>query len=195
MYPVASLFGTVARTAPVFVRVVFGAMMTAHGWDKIQGDPTAFGEFLGSELGLPAGVALGWLVTLLEFGGGLMLIVGFLSRPVAFLMAVELIGAIYFVTWSNGLIGEEGVGFERDLAYISGFLVVMLLGPGRPSVDHVIGLEESVPAAVPATAGFPSRTPPARLSDGGPGMRETRGPSKAGARRAPSVDTPSSHRR
>jgi putative oxidoreductase len=165
MYPVATLFGGLGRFTPVVVRIVFGTMMAAHGWDKIQGGPTGFGEFLGSELGLPAGVALGWLVTMLEFVGGIMLVVGFLARPVAFLLAVELVGAIYFVTWSNGLIGEEGVGFERDLAYISGFLVVMLLGPGRPSIDHALGLEESVPVAVPAPAGSSSRTAPATLSE------------------------------
>jgi putative oxidoreductase len=152
MYQVATVFGRIASATPVIVRVVIGFMMTAHGWDKIQGGPTAFGEFLGSELGLPAGVALGWLVTFLEFGGGLMLIIGLFSRVVASFMAVELIGAIALVTWENGLIGEEGVGFERDLAYISAFVVVMLLGPGKPSVDHALGLETSIPETVPQPA-------------------------------------------
>jgi hypothetical protein len=41
------------------------------------------------------------------------------------------------------------VGFERDLAYISGFIVVLLLGPGRPSLDHLLGLERAVPAVTP----------------------------------------------
>jgi putative oxidoreductase len=150
MYPVARLVNKLTGVTPVVVRVVIGGMMSAHGFVKIRENPTTFGEFLGTELGLPAGVLLGWLVTLLEFVGGLMLVVGFLARLVSFLMTLELIGAIYFVTWSNGLIGEEGVGFERDLAYISAFIVVMLLGPGRPSVDHALGLEESVPAPGPA---------------------------------------------
>lgn len=156
MYPVARLFSRLTGITPVVVRVVIGAMMAAHGLRKIQEGPTTFGQFLGSELGLPAGVALGWLVTLLEFAGGLLLVAGLLSRVVAFLMTLELIGAIYFVTWSNGLIGEEGVGFERDLAYISAFLVVMLLGPGRPSVDHALGLEKTVPAPASATPGVSS---------------------------------------
>jgi hypothetical protein len=79
MYPVATLFGGLGRITPVVVRIVFGTMMAAHGWDKIQGGPTGFGEFLGSELGHPAGVALGWFVTMLEFVGGIMLVVGFLD--------------------------------------------------------------------------------------------------------------------
>lgn len=157
MYTVATVFGRIAAATPVIVRIVIGFMMTAHGWDKIQGGPTGFGEFLGSELGLPAGVALGWFVTFLEFAGGIMLILGLLSRVVAALMTVELIGAIMLVTWQNGLIGEEGVGFERDLAYISAFVVVMLLGPGKPSVDHAMGLETTTPEAISLPEAQPLR--------------------------------------
>ena len=58
---------------------------------------------------------------------------------------------------SGALIAAEGVGYERDLAYIAGFIVVLLLGPGRPSLDHILGLEESVPrlAAGPTAAADP----------------------------------------
>jgi putative oxidoreductase len=145
MYPLARVFGSLAAVAPVAVRLIVGGMMFAHGLDKINSGPTGFGQFLGAELGLPAGVFLGWTVTLLELIGGAMLVVGLLSRLIALLMTIELIGAIVLVTGASGLIGTEGVGFERDLAYISGFIAVMLLGPGRPSVDHALGLEQAVP--------------------------------------------------
>ena len=131
---------------PVAIRIIVGGMMFAHGLDKISGGPTAFGQFLGAELGLPAGVLLGWIVTLLELIGGAMLVVGLLSRVIALLMTIELIGAIVLVTGANGLIGTEGVGSERDLAYIAGFIAVMFLGPGKPSVDHALRLEQAVPA-------------------------------------------------
>jgi putative oxidoreductase len=101
--------------------------------------------------GLPAGLLLAWFVTLLELVGGAMLILGLLSRVIAGLMTVELLVAIALVTGAIGLIsGEQGVGYERDLAYIAGFLVVLLLGPGRPSLDHLLGFEEARPALIPA---------------------------------------------
>lgn len=79
-----------------------------------------------------------------------MLILGLLARLVAALMTVELLFAIGLVTGAHGLIsGELGVAYERDLAYIMGFLAVLLLGPGRPSLDHLIGFEEATPALVP----------------------------------------------
>jgi putative oxidoreductase len=137
--------GRLAAATPVIVRLIVGGMMFAHGLDKINSGPANFGEFLEQQLGLPAGVLLGWVVTILELVGGAMLVIGLLSRLIGLLMTIELIFAIALVSGSNGLIGTEGVGFERDLAYIAGFIVVMLLGPGRPSLDHALRLEEAVP--------------------------------------------------
>jgi putative oxidoreductase len=137
--------GRLAAATPVIVRLIVGGMMLAHGLDKFNNGPSNFGQFLEQQLGLSAGVLLAWLVTALELVGGGLLIVGFLSRLVALLMTIELICAIALVTWPSGLIATQGVGFERDLAYIAGFIVILLLGPGRPSLDHALGLEESVP--------------------------------------------------
>jgi putative oxidoreductase len=150
---VARQLGRLAGLTPVVVRVIVGFMMFAHGVDKLSGGAAGiagFGEFLSSA-GLPAGLLLAWFVTLLELVGGAMLILGLLSREIAGLMTVELLVAIALVTGANGLIsGEQGVGYERDLAYIAGFLVVLLLGPGRPSLDHLLGFEEARPALIPA---------------------------------------------
>jgi putative oxidoreductase len=152
---VARQLGRLAGLAPVVVRVIAGFLMFAHGVDKLSGGVagiSGFGEFLSSA-GLPAGLLLAWFVTLLELVGGAMLILGLLSRVIAGLLIVELLVAIALVTGQVGLIsGEQGVGYERDLAYIAGFLVVLLLGPGRPSLDHLLGFEEARPALISARA-------------------------------------------
>lgn len=57
MYPLARGFGGVAAAAPVAVRVIVGGMMFAHGVDKLSTGPSGFGQFLGAELGLPAGLS------------------------------------------------------------------------------------------------------------------------------------------
>src|SRR5918997_6693607 len=149
---VARQLGRLAGLTPVVVRVIVGFLMFAHGVDKLSGGAAGiagFGEFLSSA-GLPAGLLLAWFVTLLELVGGAMLILGLLSRVMAGLMTVKLLVAITVVSGARGLLsGEQGVGFERDLAYIAGFLVVLLLGPGRPSLDHLLGFEEARPALIP----------------------------------------------
>ena len=146
----AQQLGRLAEFAPVVVRLIVGFLMFAHGVEKLSRGVAGFGEFLFSA-GLPAGLLLAWFVTLLELVGGAMLILGLLSRVIAGLMTVELLVAIALVTGARGLLsGEQGVGFERDLAYIAGFLVVLLLGPGRPSLDHLLGFEEARPALISA---------------------------------------------
>ena len=146
----AQRLGTLAGFAPVVVRLIVGFLMFAHGVEKLSRGVAGFGESL-SAAGLPAGLLLAWFVSLLELVGGAMLILGLLSRVIAGLMTVELLVAIALATGANGLIsGDQGVGYERDLAYIAGFLVVLLLGPGRPSLDHLLGFEEARPALIRA---------------------------------------------
>ena len=134
------------NSAPVVTRLIIGSMMFVHGLEKLTGDPAGFGGFLES-LGVPLPGVMAWVVTLLELVGGAMLVLGLVTRAVAALMTVELIGAIVLVTGERGLIAAEGVGFERDLAYIAGFLVLVLLGPGRPSLDHLMKIERRAPSA------------------------------------------------
>ncbi|CAN5661494.1 hypothetical protein BH24ACT14_BH24ACT14_10860 [soil metagenome] len=134
--------------AAVIARVVVGGMMFFHGLDKLNSGVSGFGEGL-TGMGVPLPSVAAWAMTLLELVGGLMLVVGLLARLIAALMTLELIGAIVVATGANGLIGQDGVGYERDLAYIVGFLVVVLSGPGRPSLDHMLGIERA--PAVQAT--------------------------------------------
>src|ERR671917_2982549 len=158
---VARQLGRLAGLTPVVVRVIVGFLMFAHGVDKLSGGAAGiagFGGFLSSA-GLPAGLMLAWFVTLLELVGGGMLILGLLSRVIAGLLIVELLVAIALVSGQAGLIAEEGVGYERDLADIAGFLVVLLLGPGRPSLDHLLGFEEARPALIPWPGQGPDRIP------------------------------------
>lgn len=162
MSMLARSLGRFAGLAPVALRIIVGGMMFFHGLDKLTAGPTGFGQFLQS-LGLPAGVALGWAVTMLELVGGALLVVGLYSRVVSVLLIVNLIGAIIYVSGEAGLIAVDGVGYERDLAYIAGFIGVVLLGPGRPSLDHLLGVEEDVPALV-----APEAPPQAR-----PSLRES----------------------
>lgn len=131
--------------APVVVRVVLGYVMAAHGWQKLDGGRdliSGLGGFLGTK-NVPLPDLVAWTVTFLEFGAGILLIVGLATRLSALLIAIELTLAALVVTRSNGLIGarDVGVGYERDLVYIAAAAAVFLIGPGRPSLDHVLGLE------------------------------------------------------
>ena len=148
MRMLALSYGRFAGVAPVIVRVIVGVIMAAHGWQKLAGGPANFGQMLG-QMGVPLPTLTAWVVTLVELVGGVLLIVGLLSRLAALLLTIDLVVAILLVKVNVGLIAptEQVPGAELDLALIAGFLVILLMGPGSLSLDRVLGLEEGAPTS------------------------------------------------
>ena len=88
-----SLSGRLSDLAPLVLRVVLGGLMIAHGYLKVVGGPATFGRLL-AELGVPAPMFMGYLVTYTELVGGALLVVGLLSRLAALaLTALTVSGA------------------------------------------------------------------------------------------------------
>jgi putative oxidoreductase len=133
-----------AELGPLAVRVIVGTIMAAHGLQKVQAGPANFGAFLG-QMGVPLPTLMGYVVTLVEVVGGVLLIVGLLSRLAALLLTIDLVVAILLVKVNVGFLSppQGGAGAELELALIAGFLVILLAGPGRLSVDHALGYEGS----------------------------------------------------
>ena len=147
--PVAQLAGL----APLVVRVIVGVIMFAHGLQKlIQVGPANFGAQALAGLGVPLPVFMGYVVTFAELIGGILLIIGLLSRLAALVLTIDLTVAILLVKVNVGLIAPPGTGAgaELDLALIAGCLVVFFAGPGKVSLDYALGIERE-PAEEPAS--------------------------------------------
>ena len=130
------------------VRVTVGTIMSYHGYQKLVGGIGAYSEGMLEPLGVPAPQLLGTLQVFAELIGGAMLVIGLLTRAAALVEAAILVLAIFLVKVDLGLIAPMGAplpGAELDLALIAGFVVVAALGPGKPSVDHLIGIEKTLP--------------------------------------------------
>ena len=74
-----------AGLTPLAVRVILGIIMIAHGAQKLQMGPANFGQGL-AEMGVPFPVLTGYVVTFVELIGGILLVVGLLSRLAALLL-------------------------------------------------------------------------------------------------------------
>jgi putative oxidoreductase len=135
-------------------------IMLAHGWQKLT--EMGLGNFGGqmlARLGVPLPVFMGYVITFLEIIGGILLIIGFLSRLAALLLTINLVMAILLVKVNVGFLsGSSGTGAELDLALIAGLLVILFAGPGRLSVDHALGLEPDVVAEDSSTRRGRART-------------------------------------
>ncbi len=138
-----SLPAQLSEVALLVVRVIVGIIMLAHGWQKLTTfGPANFGQGL-AQSGVPLPVFMGYVVTFTEVIGGILLIVGLLSRIAGLALTIDLVVAILLVKINVGLIAPQGSGSgaELDLALIAGFLAIVLAGPGRLSVDYLLGIE------------------------------------------------------
>lgn len=71
---------------------------------------------------------------ILEFGGGLLLLIGLFTRPVAFVLAGDMAVAYFMVHWPNGWLPLLNGG-EAAIMYCFVFLYLFVAGPGPWSVD------------------------------------------------------------
>ncbi|HZR57935.1 MAG TPA: DoxX family protein [Terriglobales bacterium] len=108
------------------LRLVLGVIMIGHGYSKVFGGLHHHVQFVSS-LGLP-----GWLAYLsaaAEFFGGILVIVGLLTRFAALAIAINLSVAIVKVHWHNGLLGNGGYQFPLALVAIAFALIFFGAGP------------------------------------------------------------------
>ncbi|HEY4027823.1 MAG TPA: DoxX family protein [Candidatus Dormibacteraeota bacterium] len=134
-----------AGAGPVVVRLVVGVIMAAHGLQKLNLGPERFGSTTLASLGVPLPHVMAYVVTFTELAGGILLIAGLLSRLAAFALLVDLTTAMTLVKSHVGLIAPpgRGAGAELELALIAGFLTILLVGPGRVSLDHLLRVEST----------------------------------------------------
>jgi len=123
------------------LRLAAGTTFAAHGGQKLFGWFGGYGlEGTGgwmASIGLEPGVLMAALAGSAEFFGGLALIVGFLVRPAAVVLALTMVVAIVAVHLENGLFMANN-GYEFGLALLAVSVALAIRGAGSLSADRVI---------------------------------------------------------
>lgn len=138
----SSSLGRAADLGPLFIRIGVGLVFAVHGWQKFDGGVSNFAGFLQS-LNVPLPEVVAWLMTIAEGVGGVLLILGLFTRFVTLPLIVVMVGAILLVKVDVGFIVGNAPGGELDTALLAGLLGLLFIGPGRFSLDSMLGMEGS----------------------------------------------------
>jgi len=121
--------------APLAVRITVGVVFMGTGWTKLTHLPQITENFRG--LGIPAPEILTPFVSGVEFVGGLLLLLGLLTRFAAVPLMVVMVVAIISAKLGDIDSLETFLGFE-EVSYFVMFAWLGIAGPGPVSLDHLI---------------------------------------------------------
>lgn len=141
--PGTSLFDRLAPLADPLVRITAGLLLMPHGAQKLFGwfggyGLAATGQFFGTTLGMEPGILFALLAGLVEFLGGLALVLGLLTRPAALAVAA-LMAVALSVHVPNGFFWTSG-GIEYPLMWGLIALAIFFRGSDPYSLDARLGL-------------------------------------------------------
>jgi putative oxidoreductase len=117
----------------LLLRLVLGLSMIVHGYEKVvpHGALNHYAHYIVS-LGLP--YWLGYVSAFTEFVGGILVVLGLLTRFAAALIAINMLFALFFVGIHQGF----GIyNYIMELAAIS--IMLVFYGAGTMALDRKIG--------------------------------------------------------
>jgi putative oxidoreductase len=127
--------GYFAWAAPLAVRITVGWVFLWTGWQKLNALPRMIENF--RSWGIPAPEILTPLASGIEFVGGIMLLLGLLTRFASVPMMIVMVVAIVSAKWSDVDSLQTLLGFE-EVSYFLMFAWLGIAGPGPISLDHFI---------------------------------------------------------
>jgi putative oxidoreductase len=130
--------------ALLILRLTVGTVFIAHGAQKLFS--FGIGGIAGgfTQMGVPLPGVMAPLISILEFFGGIALVLGLLTRLAALGLVCDMLGAIIVVHGKEGFFLPKG--YEFVLLLLGASLALVVAGAGRYSVDDAIDTRLSNPA-------------------------------------------------
>lgn len=120
--------------APLIIRLALGLAFVVHGYPKLfkKENREQFPLWLDS-MGIKPGKFWALVVGVVEFFGGIALILGIWVQLAAFLVAIDMFVAMWKAKWGKVGFATPG-GWELDFVYLAMALSLLLTGAGAWSL-------------------------------------------------------------
>jgi putative oxidoreductase len=138
---------SIARWAPLPLRLIVGYGFMEHGFAKLFKGPENFVTILQA-IGVPAPHLMAWLTILIELVCGLAVLLGafitLVSLPMAAVLVVAMLtvhlpygfSSIKLLSVTSGRAQFGPPGYELDLLYLACLAALVLGGSGPMAIDH-----------------------------------------------------------
>jgi putative oxidoreductase len=128
--------------ATALLRAVFGLFLAYHGWNKVFGGNGLAGTAGWFEsIGMRHPMWQARLAAATEIGAGVAFAVGLLTAFAAGAIVAVMLVAIVVAHWKVGFfifLPDQGWEYCASIAVVA--VAVAVMGPGRWSIDHALGV-------------------------------------------------------
>lgn len=122
----------------LFSRVLLMLLFLIFGWEKLTGVDQTVALF--TRMGVPFPSVAAIIAIVAEVGGGIALVLGIFTRPVAVLMAIYTFATAILGHHFWNLSGAERIpaeiDFYKNLCIVGGLFLLYVTGAGRYSLDQ-----------------------------------------------------------
>ncbi|GGD73507.1 DoxX family protein [Caballeronia grimmiae] len=119
-------------------RVLLMVLFLIFGWSKLTGFSGTIGYMAKAGAPFPALSAV--IAVVMELFVGLAIVVGFYTRPLAFLFALYTLGTAlighHFWTMAGAERAANMINFYKNVSIMGGLLLLCVTGPGKYSIDR-----------------------------------------------------------
>lgn len=132
-----SLFENLRSEIILLARILLMILFIISGWSKLTGFSGTAGYL--ESLGVPVPLLAAAIAVAVEFFVGILIVVGFYTRPLAFIFALFTLGTAVighdFWTMVDAERAANMTQFLKNMSIMGGLLLLGLTGPGKYSID------------------------------------------------------------
>ncbi|CAD6540957.1 Inner membrane protein YphA [Paraburkholderia hiiakae] len=133
-----NLFGPGNDVVLLVSRILLTSLFILFGWSKITGFSGTV-DYM-AHVGAPVPMLSAVIAVIMEFAVGILLLVGFYTRPLAVLLAIYTVATAFighhFWTMTGADQMMNMINFYKNISIAGGLLALAVTGPGRISIDR-----------------------------------------------------------